>query len=157
MDPYLERELLSPSNKSWDRQRYLAKRRRYIEDGIRLIEIDLLRGWPRMPLDEMPPCDDYVAVARPEDIPRVGVWPIQLRERLPKVPVPLRLPDASVSLDLQQVFDRVYDEAGYIDYIYRNPPQPALRETEANWAKRLVCAYGVRAASIGIAPSRSRR
>ena len=133
-------ELLSPSNKSSDRQSYLAKRRRYLENGISLVEIDMLRGWPRMPLDQMPKCDYYVAVALPEDVPRVGVWPSQLRDKLPTISVPLRAPDASVPLNLKQAFDRVYDEAGYIDYIYRNPPQPALPKKEAVWAKQLLVA-----------------
>lgn len=131
-------ELLSPSNKSSDRAQYLAKRSEYLKCGIRLVEIDLLRGGQRLPLEEMPECDYYVLVARPEEIPRVGIWPIGSRDALPTVAIPLREPDAAVSLNLQELFNRVYDDACYSDYVYRSEPQPALRSEDAKWARAFV-------------------
>ena len=52
-------ELLSPTNKrpSDDRQRYLAKRAGLLRSEAHFVEIDLLRGWPRMPFDEPPTGD----------------------------------------------------------------------------------------------------
>ncbi|HEX4795302.1 MAG TPA: DUF4058 family protein [Humisphaera sp.] len=53
-------ELLSPSNKSSDRPQYLAKRHQYFSSGVSLVEIDLLRGGLRLPLEGLNDCDYYV-------------------------------------------------------------------------------------------------
>ena len=42
------------------------------------------------------------------------------------IPVPVRSPDADARLDLQAVLDRIYDDAGYADYIYEGTPRPKL-------------------------------
>ena len=131
-------ELLSPSNKSSDRPQYLAKRAQRLQHGLRLVEIDLLRGGQRLPLDEMPPCDYYAMAARPEEIPRVRVWPIGLRDPLPKIAVPLPEIDADVQLDLQSLLHRVYDDAFYGSYVYRTPPVPPLGSEDTLWAKQFV-------------------
>jgi hypothetical protein len=39
-------------------------------------------------------------------------------------------------LDLKHVLDRVYDAAGYEDYLYRRLPRPALRKADAAWARQ---------------------
>ena len=85
-------ELLSPSNKKLgsDRDQYLAKQHQLLSSTANLVEIDLLRGGPRMPWLDMPVCDYCVVVSRVAERPRAGIWPIQLRERLPLIPVPLR-------------------------------------------------------------------
>jgi hypothetical protein len=133
-------DLLSPANKNLgvDRDDYLKKRRAFFLAGVHVVEIDLLRGGPRLPLSDVPPSDYLVAVSRAEERPRVGLWPIQLRERLPKIPVPLRAPDPDVELDLQDALDRVYDSAGYAPLLYETPPQPPLSEADAQWARQLV-------------------
>jgi hypothetical protein len=133
-------ELISPSNKAFgpDREQYLRKRRQYLASGVRLVELDLLRGGPRLPLEGLPACDYCVVVARPEEFPRVGIWPIGLRHQLPAVPVPLRAPDADATLNIKILLDRVYDGAGYEDYIYATPPQPSLRAEDVDWAKEIV-------------------
>lgn len=129
-------ELLSPSNKTSNRKEYVEKRRAYVQSGIRLVEIDLLRGGPRMPIDAMTPCDYYVLVTRPEDLPDIGVWPINLRDALPNVAVPLREPQANVALNLKQLLDRIYDDACYGDYVYETPPHPPLDDEDAVWAQQ---------------------
>jgi hypothetical protein len=88
-----------------------------------------------MPWLEMPDCDYYVVVSRPEERPRAGIWPIQLRERLPVIPVPLRAGEPNAQLDLQQILNQIYDAAGYEDYIYRGRPDPPLTAEDAAWAK----------------------
>jgi len=129
-------ELLSPSNKTpgSDRTQYLAKRDRYLETGVNLVEIDLLRGGPRLPLHPPPKGDYCVMVSRAVDRPNVGVWPIQLRETLPTIPIPLRGSGATARLDLQAALHRVYDAAGYGDYIYDAESEPLLSEEDQNWA-----------------------
>lgn len=133
-------ELLSPSNKrpGADRTQYLAKRRQLWHSPAHLVEIDLLRGYPRLPLDELPECDYSVMVSRAEKRPEVDLWPLRLRDRLPEIPVPLRPPDPDARLDLQAVLHRVYDAAGYEDYIYGTDPEPPLAAADVAWAQQFV-------------------
>lgn len=133
-------ELLSPANKKPgpDREQYLAKRRQLLASPAHLIEIDLLRGGPRLPLEDLPDCDYYAIVSRAEERPRVGVWPLRLRDPLPVVPVPLRAPDADAKLDLQNLLHDVYDAANYGDYVYAGAPQPPLHPQDAAWAGELI-------------------
>ena len=139
-------ELLSPSNKSKaeDRATYLTKRRRIENGSAHLVELDLLRGGPRLPLEGLPACDYYALVSRAEERPQVGLWPVMVRDRLPTIPVPLANGDADLWLDLRAVLDRVYDEAGYARYIYAGEPDPPLPATDAAWARET--AGGARAA-----------
>lgn len=133
-------ELLSPSNKTQgpDRDDYIVKRTQYFEHGASLVEIDLRRGGVRPGPPVLPACDYYALVAPGPDLPRMGFWPIALRDRLPKIPVPLALPDRPVMLDLQSIVDRVYDAAGYAKYIYDESPEPPLSPDDAGWAKKIV-------------------
>jgi hypothetical protein len=133
-------ELLSPSNKKAgpDREQYLAKRRQLFASPVHLVEIDLLRGGPRLPLEDLPDCDYYALVSRAEQRPRVGIWPLRLHERLPAIPVPLRAPHPDARLDLQELLHRLYDEAGYQDYIYTGTPQPPLHPQDAAWAQQFI-------------------
>lgn len=138
-------ELLSPTNKyaGADREQYLAKRRELLKSSTHLVEIDLLRGGPRMPLEELPDCDYCVIVSRAGQRPHVGVWPIALRERLPTIPIPLRETDGDARLDLQVALDQAYDEAGYADYIYSHSPQPRLSSDDQRWADEIIAAAHV--------------
>jgi hypothetical protein len=132
-------ELLSPTNKRSgpDRQQYLHKRQQYFHSRVNLVEIDLLRGGPRLPLEDLPACDYYAMVARPEDHPQAAVWPIRLRDALPTIPIPLRPPDVDARLDLQGVLQRAYDAAGYRHYAYEGSPKPPLSEADEAWAAEL--------------------
>lgn len=129
-------ELLSPSNKTTDREQYLGKRDQMLRSSAHFIEFDLLRGGPRLPVDGLPDCDYYVMLSRADERPRVGLWPLRLIDPLPVIPVPLRSPDPDVRLDLRQVLDRVFDAAGYEFYIYDAAPQPALSPEQQTWAAR---------------------
>jgi hypothetical protein len=133
-------ELLSPSNKKSgaDREQYLAKRREILASSVHLVELDLLRGGPRMPVEDRPDCEYCVLVSHAEQRPRVGIWPLRLREPLPTIPIPLRSPSPDARIDLQQALHRHYDESGYGDYIYLTPPQPPLHPTDAAWAAQFV-------------------
>ncbi len=133
-------ELLSPSNKyaGADRDQYLAKRHQLLFSPVHLVEIDLLRGGPRMPMRNLPDCDYCILVSRAETRPDAGVWPIQLRDPLPPVRIPLRPPHADAQLDIQQILHRVYDAAGYEDYIYRGEPRPQLNVQDRAWAQQVI-------------------
>ncbi|OAI40679.1 hypothetical protein AYO40_04510 [Planctomycetaceae bacterium SCGC AG-212-D15] len=129
-------ELLSPSNKApgEDRDDYLAKRRQVLAGPTHLVEIDLRRGGSRPTPPQIPACDYYALVSQHEDRPKLGFWPISLRESLPSLPVPLSAPDPPVKLDLKVVLDRAYDGANYGKYIYEEDPEPPLSAEDQAWA-----------------------
>ena len=133
-------ELLSPSNKKRgrDRDQYILKRDQLFASPVDFIEIDLLRGGPRMPFEKPPECDYYALVSRAEQRPDAGLWPVRLREPLPTIPIPLRAPHLDLRLDLQAVLHRIYDAAGYQRFIYDSEPEPPLRSDDAAWARQFV-------------------
>lgn len=133
-------ELLSPANKKKgaDRDQFLAKRWQILKSEVDYVEIDLLRGGPRLPMEGMPLCDYYVLVSRAGERPDMGLWPVSLRKPLPIVPIPLPAPKKEVRLALQELLHQAYDEAGYANYIYSGPPTPRLRGEDARWAKRFL-------------------
>jgi hypothetical protein len=133
-------ELLRPSNKraGEDREQYLAKRRELLRTPTHLVEIDLLRGWTPMPQGGRPECDYSVMVSRAEKRPDADFWPIRLRDRLPIIPIPLRSPDGSVPVDIQEVLHRAYDGPGYEHFIYGGSPEPSLSPDDVTWAQQFL-------------------
>jgi Protein of unknown function (DUF4058) len=133
-------ELLSPSNKysGPDREQYLVKRMDILNAPVHLVEIDLLRGGPPLPAAGRPKCAYSVLVRRVERRLDAEVWPILLRERLPMIPVPVRSPEPDARLDLQAILNRIYDDAGYADYIYDESPRPRLNAKDADWARQFL-------------------
>ncbi len=129
-------ELLSPSNKyaGDDHEQYLQKRWEVLRSRTHFVELDLLRGGGRMPLDGLPDCDYCAIVSRVEERPRVGIWSWRLRDAIPPVPIPLREGDADVFLDIKAVMDQVYDGGRYGKYIYSGPPEPRLAPDDMAWA-----------------------
>lgn len=137
-------ELLSPTNKSAGRggDAYVSKRENVLlSRRTHLVEIDLLRGGRRMPTeDSLPPGEFYAFVCRTDRYREAEVHAWSLRERLPSVPIPLADGDPDVLLDLQSVFDAVYDGSGY-DYVldYDAEVTPPVDEETAGWIRdRLV-------------------
>jgi len=134
-------QLLSPTNKysGPDREQYLGKRGQLLASSTHLVEIDLLRGGPRMPVaNPLPACAYYAMVSRMEKRPKADFWPIDLRAQLPVIPIPLRDPDPDANLDLQAALHHVYDAARYGNYIYEGSPQPALNAPDDTWARQLL-------------------
>jgi len=132
-------EILSPVNKRPSHEAYhdyQRRRRALLRSTTHLIEIDLLRGGERPRLARpVPRASYYVTLSRVNRRPYVEVWPMQLWEKLPVLPVPLLEPDPDAALDLGAVVAAVYDRGAYarlIDY-HRPPPPPALSDTEAIW------------------------
>jgi hypothetical protein len=130
-------KLLHPSWKSLDQNHadYSTERRAVMASASNFVEIDLLRGGEQMPWGTVQPAHDYsVAVSPHWERPQVEFWPIQLRDPLPTVPIPLNRDDAPAVIDLQAVLQRLYDSAGYELYIYRRPPDPPLPPPDDAWA-----------------------
>ena len=134
-------ETLSPTNKRGAGYRkYLTKRGRLLGSTAHLVEIDLLRQGKRVPMIEPLPAGPYFAfVSRAGHRPAVGVWPISLRQPLPKIPVPLLAGDEDVPLDLQQALTAVYDVIGYDTILnYSARPSVALPDEDTQWAAEVV-------------------
>ncbi len=132
-------EVLSPSNKQYgpDREQYLSKRTLLFHSDVNVVEIDLLRAGPRLPLTGVPACDYCLMVSRSAMRPDVQAWAVSLRDPLPTIPIPLRGSAPDATLNLQALLHEVYDAAGYEDYLYDTPPEPPLPEADAAWARSL--------------------
>lgn len=129
-------EILSPVNKTPSHQAhedYLRKRRDILRSRVHFMELDCLRGGTRPPLvSPVPTASYYVTLSRYEDRPSVAVWPIQLTDPLPTVPIPLQQPDPDVILNLNEIVTTIYQRGAYqrqIDYT-QSPPPPSLTKAE---------------------------
>jgi len=133
-------EFLCPSNKqnAGDREQYLAKRREVLRSDVHLVEIDLLRGGERMPVESLPACDYCAIVSRSYERPAVGIWAWRLRDPIPEIPIPLNEGDDDVLLDLKPLIERIHDRLGFADYIYRGDPSPLLSAENLEWTTKLL-------------------
>jgi len=128
-------EVLSPSNKrrgSDGRREYVAKREAVLLSGSHLVELDLLRGGERLPtLDPLPSADYYAVVSRVERRPSAEAYGWAVLEPMPAIPIPLTGGDADVTLDIQQVFNSVYEHSDY-DYSldYSRSLEPPLNDAD---------------------------
>lgn len=143
-------EILSPVNKRASHEaysEYLRKRRELLRSSAHLVEIDLLRGGERPPLQgKIPVAPYYICLSRVENRPSVEVWPIQLWDELPILSVPLRQPDKDVQIHLADVLDTLYEQGGYatlIDY-HRPPPSPKLSKEQNLWLDEYLHKQGIR-------------
>lgn len=142
-------EVLSPTNKvpgSSGRKSFLDKKRETLAGAAHWVEIDLLRAGDRSP--SSPPLveSDYrVMVTRRDDRKEARYWPIQLRQALPVVGIPLLGNDPDAPLDLRTVLSAAYDTAEYDAIIdYTRPPVPPLSPSDARWANQLLRQKGLR-------------
>ncbi len=131
-------ELLSPKNKKSGEGRvaYDRKRQQVLASTTHLIEVDLLRQGRKFPLDTMVAVPQYyVLVARGDRRPAADLYPFTLREPLPTFPLPLTGSESEPAIELQQIFDGVYDRAGFdLAIDYKNPPSPKLNDADTQWA-----------------------
>lgn len=147
-------EVLSPSNKrlgSEGRNLYLKKQEEVLQSVTHLLEIDLLRAGahtvaaPRALLAERGAWDYAVCLHRAASAGRFEVWPFTVRDRMPRVAVPLAEGEPDVVLDLQAVFDGVYDAGPYPRRVdYRRDPPLALNLADAEWVDALLRSKGMR-------------
>lgn len=146
-------EVLSPANKTpgEGHRLYRRKQQEILGSPVHLIEVDLLsEGLLTVAISEegqasLPPHRYLVSVKRAPERYRFEVYPIPLRRRLSRVRVPLREPDPDVTLDLQAVFTRCYDNGGYADFVdYEQPPPVSLSPEEAAWVNGLLQGKGLR-------------
>lgn len=73
------------------------------------------------------------------------MYPISLRNRLPRIRIPLKAGDDDAVLDLQQLVDSVYDIGPYPEKVdYTTHPMPPLTEEDVRWADEILRAKGLR-------------
>lgn len=136
-------EVLSPANKTTDREAYRLKRRDYVAAGVNFVEIDLFRGGPQIvDVNEAnyrerygQLGEHYVVCASRRVVPwRREVYPCPLRQRLPAIRIPLRATDPDVPLDLQEMVNRCYVSGRYWKLNYARALTPPLGAEDAAWA-----------------------
>ena len=140
-------ELLSHSNKGSDRDQYLSKRNTILKSTANLVELDFLRAGKRMPdVQKIGSYHYCVLISQVTSRPKAGVWPLQIRDALPVVTVPL-LADEGIRIDLQAVLQTVYERHGFDYRIYIDPITPPLPPADAEWAADLLKRAGISAAA----------
>ncbi len=140
-------EILSPVNKRPSHEAFAAHQRNrtdLMRAGVNLLEIDLLRSGRRweIPGKKLPAAPYFLFLWRVFQPTTLGIWPVQLHERIPLLPVPLREPDPDVTLDLKLAIDMIYERASYdirIDY-RKLPPKPEFSAHEQAWIDGIVTA-----------------
>jgi hypothetical protein len=153
MDPYIEAcglwgEVLSPSNKrpgteGWEL--YQRKRQSVLLGNVSLVEIDLLRGGRRMPMLDPWPDSPYTLLVARAKSPFCRVWRAHYRRPAPAIPVPLAKPDPDITLELQPMFDAIYQRFRYERSIdYKKPLTPPLAAADSTWLKQQLRASGGR-------------
>jgi hypothetical protein len=141
-------EMVSPTNKyaGPGRQLYIAKQQEILKSDSHLVEIDLLRAGPHVlavpeaTARRRGPYDYLISVNRATKRPRTSyeLYLRGLRQRLPRIRIPLAGDDPDVKLDLQAVLEQTY-EAGYRERLnYAAPCNPPLAPADLAWANQLI-------------------
>lgn len=150
-------EFVSPANKveREGRDLYQQKQRELREAGVNLVEVDLLRRGPH----ELDVPEEVVAEQRPWDYlvnlvrratTEYEFYRIRLRERLPKVLIPLDPDETDAVLDLQAVFNAAYDIGPYrLRVDYTRPPYTPLDAADAEWADGVLRDQGASVVDVG--------
>lgn len=148
-------EVLSATNKRSGRGQadYLRKRRDYIDGGVNVVEIDLLRRGEAtvdVPEDWIASANaagrriDYVICTRRYvNSGQREVYPVSLREKLPTVRIPLRKTDPDVALDLQSLIDRCFAVGRVRQASHQKVLFPPLSEEDQKWAGDLLKSAGL--------------
>jgi hypothetical protein len=134
-------EILSPANKrpGEGRRQYEEKRNRVLEPRTSLVEIDLLRGGEPLPMGWMPTSHYRILVGRGWERPRARLYPFNVNEPIPEIPIPLQRGEAEPTLNLGELLAQIYDQVRYdlrIDYTAE--PDPPLDTDTAAWARSLL-------------------
>ncbi len=142
-------EIATPATKrpGPDRESYWAKRQEIHDSDASVVELDLLRGGQSLIAAPAMSEPATSLELRPGYLVKVNrawqrgarsmyeLFPVKLEESLPHVPVPLRERESEPLLDLQYVFQQVYDSGPYargaVDY--DGLPDPPIPEDCVQW------------------------
>jgi len=143
-------EVVSPTNKAAGpgRDSYLTKQQELRDRDCHLIEIDLLRrgrhvlSIPDWRVEAVQPYSYLTCVSRYPHRKRFELYPRLLRQRLPRIRVPLAEGDTDVPLDIQAALEQVYWEGRYARRVrYAEPCEPVLSSEDQAWASACWAAY----------------
>jgi len=142
-------EVLSPTNKirgARGRASFIDKRRETLASEVHWVEIDLLRiGVPSVTNPPLAPSDYRILVSRAGHRKTARYWPVNIRQPLPVIGVPLREPHDDVPLDLAAVLNGAYDDGAYdLSIDYRKKTDPPLPTDHAKWVDKLLREKGLR-------------
>ncbi|MBW4481165.1 MAG: DUF4058 family protein [Tildeniella torsiva UHER 1998/13D] len=129
-------EVLSPTNKrvGEGRTAYEAKRQKILASATHLVEIDLLRSGPPLPLGDPSRKPYSILVSRSGDRPNAELYEFDLPDPIPYFPVPLQANDLEPVINLQQVVNELYSRARLdLAIDYSQPVKPELSESEITW------------------------
>ncbi len=123
-----------------------SKRRKVLASLAHLVEIDLLRQWPPMPVLNYPYTSNYrILVSRSSMRPQATLYPFNLSNPIPAIFVPLEGDDPDQVLDLQALLTEIYDFGSYdLRIDYQKPPLPPLTDAEMGWIDQQLRARGLR-------------
>ena len=130
--------------------RYRTLRDSRLTAKVNVVEIDLLRqgSWRDLLKPFIPPAETnstYRAmVRRSESIQHVELYPFSLRQRLPKIAIPLRYGERDVLLDLHGLVNQSYQNGRYARMDYSVDPRPGLAQDDSVWADELLRKAGLR-------------
>jgi hypothetical protein len=141
-------EVISPTNKyaGPGRESYVDKQGEVRRSQAHLVEIDLLRAGPHVAavpesMARARGAYDYVVCVNRAWGGRAEfeLYRRRVRERLPRIRIPLAGDDPDVVLDLQTVLNHTYEAADYGDQInYLAPCVPPLTPADQEWANQLI-------------------
>ena len=135
-------EILSPKNKrnGEGRVAYERKRNQVLASATHFIEIDLLRKGTHFPLGQSAISTQYyVLVAQGDRRPHGDLYAFSLRSPMPLFSLPLSGRDIEPVIDLQHIFEGVYDRAGFDMVInYQVPALVKLDAADEEWAQQLL-------------------
>jgi hypothetical protein len=140
-------ELLSYSNKTAGaekRARYLLKRRQLLQQGIHLVEVDLLR-WGQRVVATLPAQPYHILVSRADEQPQTRVWSFGFDTPTPTTPLPLIGPEEHAPLPLQEAYTTVYRARNFhVRLGYQVDPEPPLTEEERSFIQNVLLNRGMR-------------
>ncbi len=110
------------------------------KSGINLLEIDLLRRGQRVVENSNIPISHYAAVLQRGNEKTYDVWTIDIRDKLPVFPVPLKRQDKDIVIDLLLSLDMAFKENYYHHSIYykKAPPPPDFSEEDKKWVEKRI-------------------
>ena len=142
--------MVSPTNKAAGpgRESYRAKQKETLGRECHLVEIDLLRqgrhvvAIPEWRVKPFEPFDSLCCVNRWPARHRFELYPRSLRQRLPRVRIPLADADPDAMLDVQAALEQVYHEGRYARRMrYDEKCLPRLPAKAQAWADERIAAF----------------
>ena len=140
-------ELLSPSNKWGEgRHEYLSKRAAVKTSTAHLVEIDLLRAGPPLPVIGDVPHGCYrIVVANGRLRPRADLYAFGINAAIPEFVLPLAKGSPGISVDLNAAVRHVYAHGSYSMLIdYAQDPEPPLSDDDHAWIDARLREQGLR-------------